>query len=116
MAIERAAFAELKTKLEKQRETLQAQNTADLRRRIDGPRLQFAAEAPRCGGGGATAQGAQTSAAGDASTTIVQLPEPLNRALLEYAADAQSLAIDYSILYTFVNNPALSCELRVAVD
>lgn len=96
---------------EKDREAKQVANRADLRTRQSGPRLQFRAETGRGAGSG----GAQVPAPGtttDAGSAVVQLPEPINGRLRELAADAQSLAIDYGVLYDFVHNPKLTCELR----
>ena len=112
LAIETKARLDAQTKLanliaqkEIDRENKQAANRADLRTRQSGPRLQFTAET------GCT-QSAAPGAAADAGTTVVQLPEPLNGNLFGFAADAQSLAIDYGVLYDYVHNPKLVCELR----
>ena len=111
-AAAQAALADFKTKLEKDREISQAKNAADLRNRLAGQRLQFSAQIAGCRGGGAAAQSAAPGAAGDPAATVIQLPEPINGNLLRFSADAESLKIDYGILYSYVNNPALVCELR----
>lgn len=110
-ATSRRELAELVTQMGKYREAQQAANAADLRTRRAGPRLQFAAEIPRCRASGADAQAGASSPASDTSTAVVQLPEPLNGNLLGFASDAQSLSIDYATLYAFANNPKLVCEL-----
>ena len=106
------ALSNLISQTENDREIQQLKNRADLRARQSGPRLQFTAQAARCGASGDTAASAAAGSASDPSSTTVQLPEPLNGDLLQFAADAQSLAIDYGVLYTFVHNPKLVCELR----
>lgn len=109
-----AALAALKSDLEKTRETLQAKTAADLRARTAGPRLQFTTQTSTAGCGGSSG-GTTSSAPGpaaDASTTVVQLPEPINSDLWQLAADAESLKIDYGVLYTYLHNPQLGCELR----
>lgn len=109
-----AALAALKSDLEKTRETLQSKNAADLRARTAGPRLQFTTQTASagCGGGSGSATSPAPGPAADASTTVVQLPEPINGDLWQLAADAESLSIDYGVLYTFLHNPKLVCELR----
>lgn len=105
------ALNQLIAQQEKDREAKQVANRADLRNRQSGPRLQFRAEAGRGAGSGGTAAPAP-GATGNAGPAVVQLPEPINGNLLGYAADAQSLAIDYGVLYDFVHNPKLTCELQ----
>ena len=104
-------LANLISKLETDRETLQAKNRADLRVRSAGPRLQFAAEAGRGDGGGGT-PAAAPGAAYDAGPAIVELPRQIGDDLWQLAGDAESLAIDYGVLYGYVHNPKLVCELR----
>ncbi len=106
-----AQLSNLIAEKEIDRENKQLANRADLRTRQSGPRLQFAAEAG-CGSGRGGAAGAAPGAPSDPGATVVQLPEPLNGNLLGFAADAQSLAIDYGVLYDFLHNPKLVCELR----
>jgi hypothetical protein len=105
------ALVTLTNQLEKDREKLQAENAADLRKRRAAPRLQYTAEAPERRSGSESAAGDASSPASDASPAVVQLPESISGRLQELAADAQSLAIDYEILYRYVNNPKLACEL-----
>lgn len=99
-------------KAEVKREQSQAENSAALRTAVAGPRLQFVAEG--CGRGSSSpgTATATSSAASDAASAVVQLPEPINRDLLQFAADAQSLAIDYGVLFAFVNDLKLVCEVR----
>ena len=106
------ALSNLIAKTEKDRETLQTQNAADLRTRAAGPRLQFVAQTPGRGSGGSDSASSAPGSTSDTSTTVVQLPEPLNGNLLQFAADAQSLSIDYGALYNFLHDPKLVCELR----
>jgi len=105
------ALNQLIAQQEKDREAKQVANRADLRNRQSGARLQYRAEAGR-GAGSGVAQGPAAGATNDAGATVLQLPEPLNGNLLQFAADAQSLAIDYGVLYDFVHNPKLTCELQ----
>lgn len=107
----RVALAALITKIGKDRETQQAKNAADLRARRDGPRLQFTAEDTGCRQGGTDTQSGAAKPADDAAPAIIQLPKQINDDLFEFAADAQSLSIDYKIVYDYVNNPKLVCEL-----
>lgn len=100
------------SKLETDRETLQAKNRADLRVRSAGPRLQFAAEAVGCGAGAGDTQGEAPGAAGDAAPAVVELPRQIGDDLWQLAGDAESLAIDYGVLWRYVHNPGLVCELR----
>lgn len=103
----------LKQELEAARETAQTANRAAVAARAAGQRLRFVAEAPsdRCGGGGGGAQTAPDIAASDPGPAYVELPEPINRNLWGYAGDAESLAIDYGVLYRWANNPAMVCTL-----
>ena len=105
-------LSDLIAKTETDRETQQIANRADLRRRSAGPRLQFTAEVPRCGRGGGGTQGPASGASGDPGAAVVQLPAALSGDLWEFASDAESLAIDYGVLWRYVHNPALVCELR----
>ena len=104
-------LSDLIAKTETDRETLQIKNRADLRSRSAGPRLQFTAEARRGGGGDGT-QGPATGAACDPGPAVVQLPAAIDGRLRDLAADAQSVAIDYGVLYDYVHNPKLVCELH----
>lgn len=108
-----AALATLTQQLEKSREDLQTKNAADLRTRRAGPGLRFVTTetASGCRGSGGGTEGDAVGPAKDASPAVVQLPEPLNSNLWQYAADAESLKIDYSVLYTHLHNPKLVCEL-----
>lgn len=103
----------LKQELEVARETAQTANRAAVAARAAGQRLRFVAETPtdRCGGGGGGAQAAPDLATSDAGPAYVELPEPINRDLWGYAGDAESLAIDYGVLYRWANNPAMVCTL-----
>lgn len=107
-----AALASLTAQLEKTREDLQLKNAADLRARRAGPSLRFTTQAAGCGGSGGGAESPAPGSTTYAAATVVQLPEPLNGDLWQYAADAQSLAIDYDVLYRYVHNPKLVCELQ----
>lgn len=107
-----AALATLTQQLEKSREELQTKNAADLRARRAGPSLRFVTTETvgrGCSGGGA--EGEAPGTASDTSPTVVQLPKQINDDLWQYAADAESLKIDYSVLYTHLHNPKLVCEL-----
>lgn len=97
--------------LGKQREKLQAENAASLLDYAATHRLRFRA-AKGCGVSGDTAQSGAPSTADNTDSTYVQLPDKVNSDLFRLAGDAQSLAIDYSILYKYVNNPRLVCELK----
>jgi len=105
-------LSELIAKLETDRETQQIANRADLRRRSAGPRLQFTAEAAGRGAGGGGAQSPAPGAASDPGPAVVQLPAALSGNLWDFASDAESLSIDYGVLWRYVHNPALVCELR----
>lgn len=107
-----AALAALKSDLEKSREVLQSKNAADLRARTAGPRLQFTTKAAGCWGGGSGTTSPAPGATADAGTTVVQLSNQINSDLWQLAADAQSLTIDFGVLYAYVHNPKLVCELR----
>jgi hypothetical protein len=96
--------------LGKQREQLQAENTASLRNYATTHRLQYTTTGS--GQGCGNAKGRAAGSTSDTSTTIVQLPEKINGNLFRLAGDADSLKIDYGILYNYVNNPKLVCELR----
>lgn len=111
-----AELANLKSELEKNREDLQSKNAADLRARRAGPGLRYvtnpqAAGCGRSGGGTESPTPGATPDAG-AATTVVQLPERISDDLFELLGKAQSLAIDYGVLYSYVHNPRLVCELR----
>lgn len=109
-----AELASIKSELEKNREDLQSKNAADLRARRAGPGLRYVTNSPAagCGRSGGGAESPAPGAAPDAGTAVVQLPEPINENLWQYAADAQSLSIDYGVLHSYVHNPRLVCELR----
>jgi hypothetical protein len=96
--------------LGKQREQLQAENTASLRSYAATHRLQYTTKGS--GSSCNAAKGGAPSSASDTDTTTVQLPSKISDDLYQLAADAQSLSIDYSILYTYVNNPKLVCQLN----
>lgn len=106
------ALLDFKNTLEVDREKSQAKNIADLRARTAGPRLQFTTEGGGCRPSSPGPATATATAASDQSPTVVQLPEPLNGNLLQFAADAQSLAIDYGVLYAYVNDPKMACTLQ----
>jgi hypothetical protein len=112
LVLAQASLREFTHSLEKSREDLQRKNDSDLRARRAGPKLQFVAEGPGCGRGGGGPEGTEGAAPGDAAATVIQLPDLLNGDLLQFAANAQSLAIDYGTLYEYVNNPRIVCELR----
>lgn len=104
------ALANLISTTEKDREKLQTQNASDLRARSFGPRLQFSTSTGCWGGGGVT-QSPAPGTASDPGSTVVQLPAEIDGRLRDLAAAAQSLSIDYSVLYGYVHNPKLVCEL-----
>ena len=105
-------LSKLITTMEKNRETLQAKNRIDLRSNTAGPRLQYNVQTIGCGPGSGSTQSAALGAASDPGTTVLQLPEPLNSNLWQFAADAQSLAIDYRVLWDYVHEPRLICSLQ----
>ena len=104
-------LSDLIAKTETDRETLQIKNRADLRVRSAGPRMQFTAEARRGAGGGDT-QSPASGAACNPNPAVIELPRQINDDLWQLAGDAQSLAIDYGVLYGYVHNPKLVCELQ----
>lgn len=117
LAIETKAKLDAQAKLshliaqqENDREIKQLANRADLRTRSAGPRLQFSTQAG-CGRGGGGAQSPAPGAAPDPEPTVIQLPAEVDGRLRELAADAQSVAIDYGVLFGYVHNPKLVCEL-----
>lgn len=121
LATEQEALADAKNKLaatikslETQRETFQAKNADDLRQYAANYRLRYRTQAGDGGGGGGgvVTKVTATGTTIDASATFVQLPEALNGRLFGIVGDAQSLLIDYRILYAYVNNPKLICEIR----
>jgi hypothetical protein len=105
------ALSNLIATTERDRETLQTKNTADLRTHSAGPRLQFSTKAG-CGSSSGGAQSPAPGAAPDPEPTVVQLPAEIDGRLRELAADAQSVAIDYGVLFGYVHNPKLVCELQ----
>ena len=109
-----AELANLTTRLEKTREDLQTKNTADLRARRAGPGLHFVTnpQAAGCGRSGGGTESPAPGAAPDAGATVVQLPRQISDDLWRFAADAESLKIDYGVLHAYVHNPKLVCELR----
>ena len=109
---ETQALTEQISQLEQARENLQSQNNADRRTRAAAPRLQFVTKTSGCGDGGRDAKAPAPGPTGDPGPAVVQLPEQINSDLLDLGADAQSLSIDYGVLYRYVNNPKLVCELR----
>jgi hypothetical protein len=107
------ALANLKTQLESKRETLQTANTADLHRRLTGPGLRYVApQAAGCGRSGGSPESPAPGPASDQATAVVQLPRAISDDLWQLSADAESLKIDYGVLYEYMHNPKLVCELR----
>lgn len=107
-------LADLTHQLEVAREKAQSANRAAVAARAAGERLRFVAESPpadRCGGGGGGTQVAPDPASSDPGPTVVELPEAVNRRLWELAGAAESLAIDYRVLYEWANNPEMVCTL-----
>jgi septal ring factor EnvC (AmiA/AmiB activator) len=99
--------------LEEKRDAQQTAVAADLAARLAGPKLQFTTtKASGCGRSSPPPETATASAPSDPAPAAIQLPEPLNGNLFRYAADAQSLKVDYGILYEFVNDPNLVCALQ----
>lgn len=107
-------LANLKTELEKNRETLQAKNASDLRGRLTGPGLHFTAESGGRGGSGSSSPGAAPAATSNPAPAVIQLPRAISDDLWQLSADAESLKIDYGVLHTYVHNPRLVCELQPA--
>jgi len=98
--------------LEEKRDAQQTANAADLAARLAGPKLQFRTTAASgCGRSGGSPPTATASSPSNPETTIVQLPDRINDDLQRLAGKAQSLAIDYGVLYEYVNNPKLVCFL-----
>lgn len=106
------ALSKLTAQMEKDREILQAKNAADLRNRLIGPGLHFNTKIAGRGGSGGGTENKADQPTGDAGTTRIELPKQINDDLWQLAADAQSLAIDYEVLYNHLHNPNLVCELR----
>jgi len=110
---QQTALDGLRSSVEQTREQLQSQNAADLRNRLGSGRLRVPVDSETAGrwcGGGSAPAGAP-GAAGDAGAASVELPEQTSDDLRQLAADAQSLAIDYRVLYDWVHNPRLACQL-----
>jgi hypothetical protein len=78
----------------------------------DIPRLQFTTESDRCGRSGDSAAAQASGPAADPTPTVVQLPDPVAADIWEYAGDAESLAVDYAILYEWAHNPKMVCTLQ----
>lgn len=113
-SIAATALANLTNQLEQTRETRQTANTADVRRHLTGPGLRYTVpqSTAGCGRGGASPESPAPGPTGDPATTLIQLPDPISGDLWQYAGDAQSLAIDYAVLYEYTHNPRLVCELQ----
>lgn len=106
------ALSKLIAQKEKNREISQAKNAADLRNHLIGPGLHFNAKITGRGGGGGSAENKADQPTRDAKTTNIELPKQISDDLWQFAADAQSLSIDYEVLYNHLHNPNLVCELR----
>lgn len=100
------------TKLEVEREKLQRENSAALLAHSNGPSLHYTAQAVGCGAGSGGATAAPGGAASDPGTAVYELPGQISRDLWRLAADAQSLAIDYRVLWDYVHDPKLVCSLQ----
>lgn len=92
---------QLKTRLEKQHATNQA-NTAALRDKYTGLGLHFTAEAPRLGNGSRCAPSPGADPASNEPAAVVQLPGEIAENLRRLAFDADSLADDYRKCYGYV--------------
>ena len=88
------------------------QSNADNARALADVRLRFRAPAGGCGPSGGGSQGGTGTSPQDSKATYVELPEPISRNIRKLIEDADSLLIDYGVLYTYVSNPKLVCELR----
>lgn len=97
-----------------QREKLQAANRADLAKYAATHRLQFRTQEGDGGGrgGGVITTTSEAGTSIHAAATFVQLPEKVNDDLFSLAGDAQSLLIDYKVLYEYVHDKKLVCSLR----
>lgn len=112
------AETRLKTLTDKM-EAARAKSQADLAAVVrvrSAERLSFdapAAEACGRGGGSGGAQGGTGVAARDPTPTVtVALPGPIAARLWRAAGEAESLSIDYRVLFDWANNPKLVCELQ----
>jgi predicted transcriptional regulator len=104
------ALATLTHQMEVEREKSQAAVRAAARVT---PRLQYAAPAASgCRPSSDSAKTAPSEAASDPAPAVIQLPDPIAADIWGYAADAESLAVDYAVLYRWANNPKLSCVLE----
>ena len=106
----------LKRSLEVAREKAQSANRDAVAARAAGQRLRFASETSGCRVGSDSAKAAPDSPASDAGTAYVELPEPVNRRLWELAGKAESLAIDYRVLYEWANTPGMVCTVPATVN
>lgn len=94
--------AETQSRLEQDHVEHQAV-TDDLRKRLAGERLRFAAaQGSRCGGGGHGAVPEAASSARPAETAVCELSAEAASALREIAVDADRLADDYRLCFGFV--------------
>lgn len=114
---ERAANADALAKLIKQMESERGKNqnavADDVARRRSGPSLRYVTKDPgQCGRSSASPETGTPGAAADTSPAIVQLPRQINDDLLGLLGEAESLKVDYSVLYRYVHNPKLVCELQ----
>ncbi len=105
----------LTDKMEADRGKAQTDLAAVVQRRAATERLSFTAPATEAGGrgrgGGSTEGQAGVATADPAATTTIVLPERVSGRLFARAGDAESLSIDYRLLFDWVNNPKLVCEL-----
>ncbi len=106
-------LANLKTQLENQREIQQTQVRSAVQQHIANDRLHFTTnKAAGCGSSGPGTGSPAPGPASDTSTTVVQLPGQINDDLWKLAGDAESLKVDYGVLYAYTHNPKMVCELR----
>lgn len=106
------ALAALTKQMEKARDQSQTKNTTDIARRLDGAGLHYSTA--KSADTGCRSGGTKDSAPGtanDAGTADVQLPRRINDGLFKLLGAAESLKIDYGVLYTYIHNPKLVCEL-----
>lgn len=77
----------------------------------DVPRLQFTAESDGCRRSGDSAPSQASGPTPDPAPAIVVIPDQVAANLWSYAGDAESLAVDYAILYEWAHNPKMVCTL-----
>lgn len=104
----------LKYELEATREKVQSANRAAVSARISSERLRFIAEKPSTDQCGQSSGGTKTetdSASIDAAPTYIELPRRINEDLWELQGKAESLKLDYNLLYQYVHTPGMVCTI-----